>query len=398
MKKIKIKVIGLFSGCGGLDLGFKQAGYDLIWANDILKDACDTYRLNIGDHIVNEDITKIDLAVIPNADVIIGGPPCQGFSGIGKRDPNDSRSSLVYSYLNVVNKIQPKIFLFENVTGILSSKAGDGSKVIDNLKLAFEDIGYHINIYTLNAADYGVPQRRKRVFIIGNNIGVDITAPPQTHFESEEGNEKWVSSFEAISDLASPTEEGAVKYKHKPQNPYQAFMRTNAHKTTLHITPYSSPTDKAIITHIKPGGNYMDIPDSVSTKRIMYFKSTGGRTTTYGRLDPNKPNYTINTHFNRPNIGCNIHYEENRMITIREGLRFQSFPDDFELVSKTQRNYYVQVGNAVPPLLARAWAEHLKKYLLNVPIPQEIIHSKLLKNEHLEPNLVIKYAIEFEAG
>ena len=101
MKKNKIKVIGLFSGCGGLDLGFKQAGYDLIWANDILKDACDTYRLNIGDHIVNEDITKIDLNTIPNADIIIGGPPCQGFSGIGKRDPNDNRSALVYSFLDL---------------------------------------------------------------------------------------------------------------------------------------------------------------------------------------------------------------------------------------------------------------------------------------------------------
>ncbi|MCI0920549.1 DNA cytosine methyltransferase [Sphingobacterium rhinopitheci] len=363
MTKNKFKVVGLFSGCGGLDLGFKQAGYEIIWANDILKDACDTYKLNIGDHIVNEDITKIDLDLIPNADIIIGGPPCQGFSGIGKRDPNDNRSTLVYSYLNVVNKVRPKIFLFENVTGIKSSKASDGSKVIDNLIKAFEDIGYYINIYTLNAADYGVPQKRKRVFIIGNRIGVDISAPSQSHFENEEGKPKWITSFEAISDLASPTENGETGYHHNPNNTYQALMRKNAKKTTLHIIPYSSPTDKEIICHVKPGGNYMDIPDSVSTKRIMYFKSTGGRTTTYGRLDPDKPNYTLNTHFNRPNIGCNIHFKENRMITIREGLRFQSFPDDFHLISKTQRNYYVQVGNAVPPLLANAWAEHLKIYL-----------------------------------
>ena len=132
----------------------------------------------------------------------------------------------------------------------------------------------------------------------------------------------------------------------------------------------------------------MDIPDSVSTKRIMYFKSTGGRTTTYGRLDPEKPNYTINTHFNRPNIGCNIHYEEDRMITIREGLRFQSFPDDFQLVSKNQRNYYVQVGNAVPPLLSKAWAEHLLSYIVDTPpiiksvkIPNS--PNKILENQNL---------------
>jgi len=392
MKKNKIKVIGLFSGCGGLDLGFKQAGYDLIWANDILKDACDTYRLNIGGHIVNEDITRIDLNTIPNADIIIGGPPCQGFSGIGKRDPNDNRSALVYSYLDVVNKVQPKIFLFENVTGIKSSKAADGSKVIDNLKQAFENIGYHINIFTLNAADYGVPQRRKRVFIIGNKLGVDISVPPQTHFENKEGKRKWISSFEAISDLDSPTENGETKYKHQPKNEYQTLMRKNGDKTTLHIVPYSSPTDKQIISHVKPGGNYMDIPDSVSTKRIMYFKSTGGRTTTYGRLDPEMPNYTINTHFNRPNIGCNIHYEEDRMITIREGLRFQSFPDDFQLISKTQRNYYVQVGNAVPPLLSKAWAEHLLKYLEDIPSPKAIHIAKSLESQTHKPELVNEYA------
>ncbi|MFT5780387.1 MAG: DNA (cytosine-5)-methyltransferase 1, partial [Crocinitomicaceae bacterium] len=175
-----IKVVGLFSGCGGLDLGFKQAGYDLVWANDILRDACATYKRNIGNHIVHGDLTEIDLETIPKADVIIGGPPCQGFSGIGKRDPNDDRSSLVYAYLNVVDKIQPKIFLFENVTGIKSSKAADGSKVLDNLRQAFEGIGYQVNIHTLNAADYGVPQKRKRVFIIGNKIGADITAPVQT--------------------------------------------------------------------------------------------------------------------------------------------------------------------------------------------------------------------------
>ncbi|MCX2678850.1 DNA cytosine methyltransferase [Galbibacter sp. EGI 63066] len=367
MKKNNTKVIGLFSGCGGLDLGFKQAGYDLIWANDILKDACETYKLNIGDHIINEDITKVDLNSIPKADIIIGGPPCQGFSGIGKRDPNDNRSALVYSYLDVVNKIEPKVFLFENVTGIKSSKAADGSKVIDNLKEAFEAIGYHINIHTLNAADYGVPQKRKRVFIIGNKFGVDITAPSQTHYENESNKKKWISSYEAISDLESPTDDGIVKYRNSPMCDYQKLMRKNSDNTTLQITPYSSPTDKEIIKHVKPGGNYMDVPDEVSTKRIMYFKSTGGRTTTYGRLDPKKPNYTLNTHFNRPNIGCNIHYEEDRMITIREGLRFQSFPDDFHLISKTKRNYYVQVGNAVPPLLSKAWAEHLFEYLIEKP-------------------------------
>lgn len=393
MIKNKIKVVSLFSGCGGLDLGFKQADYDLIWANDILKDACDTYRLNIGDHIINEDITKIDLDTIPYADIIIGGPPCQGFSGIGKRDPNDKRSALVFSYIEVVSKVQPKIFLFENVTGIKSSKAPDGSKVIDNLKVAFEDIGYRINIYTLNAADYGVPQRRRRVFIIGNKIDIDITAPSQTHFENETNKRKWVTSFEAISDLKSPTENGNVRYKHSPNNPYQELMRKNTDRTTLHFIPYSSATDREIIKHVKPGGNYMDVPDEVSTKRIMYFKKTGGRTTTYGRLDPQKPNYTLNTYFDRPNIGCNIHYKEDRMITIREGLRFQSFPDDFQLISKSKRNYYVQVGNAVPPLLSKAWAEHLLRYFEHISTSEDIHIAKSLESQSHKPKLGKEYVL-----
>lgn len=364
MSTKKHTVVGLFSGCGGLDLGFKQVGYDIIWANDFLRDACETYKKNVSDDIVWDDILNIDAKSIPKADIIIGGPPCQGFSGIGKRDPADERSALVYAYLDVVKEVQPKIFLFENVTGLKSSKASDGSRVIDNLMEAFEKLGYHLNVYTLNAADYGVPQKRKRVFIVGNKFGVDIPPPVQTHYEDGVNGRKWVSSFDAISDLGTPTENGVVLYSSKPKSAFQELMRKDSKaETTLHITPYASPTDRQIIEHVQPGGNYMDVPDSVSTKRIMYFKRTGGRTTTYGRLDPEKPNYTLNTHFNRPNIGCNIHYDQDRMITIREGLRFQSFPDDFRLVSSNKRNFYVQVGNAVPPLLSKAWAEHLKSFL-----------------------------------
>jgi len=387
----KPKVISLFSGCGGLDLGFLQLGFDIIWANDILKDACESYKLNIGNHIVNEDITNINLDHLPKADLIIGGPPCQGFSGIGKRDPNDKRSDLVYTYLSIVKKVQPTIFLFENVTGLKSSKMkpsdtsmitqpslfesiedvtinyanqkNESNGVLENLKKSFNQIGYRINIYTLNAADYGVPQRRKRVFIIGNRLTIDIAPPYPTHYENSKLGKKWVSSFEAISDLQSPNMNGIVGYKYNPTNDFQRIMRSeNLTTTTLHFTPYSSNKDREIMACVKPGGNYMDVPDEIATKRIKYFKKTGGRTTTYGRLDPEKPNYTLNTHFNRPNIGCNIHYEEDRLITIREGLRFQSFPDHFDLISSNKRNFYVQVGNAVPPLLSQAWANRLIQY------------------------------------
>lgn len=368
MLRKNITVTSLFSGCGGLDLGFKWAGYNIIWANDIMKDAYDSYRENIGTHIVLADITKINLYQLPKTELVIGGPPCQGFSGIGKRDPNDPRSSLVWNYLDILKYIKPKIFLFENVTGLKNAKTVDGTKVIVDLIEAFGKIDYRINLFTLNSADYGVPQRRKRIFIIGNSLGIEISPPEETH--SKEGKDdlkKWVSSFEALSDLDYPTERGIVKYSKDPDCEFQKIMR-NENKnnfTDLHFTPYASKKDKEIIECVKPGGNYLDVPDSIATQRILYFKKTGGRTTTYGRLDPNMPAHTLNTYFDRPNIGCNIHYKDNRMITIREGMRLQSFPDNFRIISSNKRNYYVQVGNAVPPLLSYAIAKHLLKYLIN---------------------------------
>nr|MBX2846121.1 DNA cytosine methyltransferase [Saprospiraceae bacterium] len=125
---------------------------------------------------------------------------------------------------------------------------------------------------------------------------------------------------------------------------------------------YASEKDKELMEHIPPGGNYQDVPDNVATTRILNFKKTGGRTTTYGRLSKDMPSYTLNTHFNRLNVGCNIHYAKKRLISLREGLRLQSFPDDFEIISSNKRNYYVQIGNAVPPMLGKAWADHLKAY------------------------------------
>lgn len=356
----KKKIVSLFSGCGGLDLGFKQAGYSIIWANDILKDACETYKLNIGKHIVCGDITHIDKTGIPKADIVIGGPPCQSFSLVGKRDPNDFRSDLVWTYLEVLEKVKPQIFLLENVTGILSAKNPDKTKVIDNLTKAFEKIGFTISIHKLNAADYGVPQKRIRVFIVGNRNKEIIDAPSPTH-----NQEKWISAQEALGDLSDTSEDGTGKYISEPASPFQKLMRTGGKKKfNLHYTPYASSKDQELINHIPPGGNYMNVPDDIATTRILNFKKTGGRTTTYGRLSKDAPAYTLNTHFNRLNVGCNIHYDKKRLISLREGLRIQSFPDSFNVLSSSKRNYYVQIGNAVPPLLGKAWAEHLKKYLL----------------------------------
>lgn len=357
-------LVSLFSGCGGLDLGFEMEKYQTLWSNDFLDDACRTYRHNFKQEIVCDDINQVLLQNIPKSDLVLGGPPCQSFSLVGRRDPKDKRSNLVWKYLKIIDHIRPKIFLMENVTGLKSAKNLDGTKVLDSLVQAFKNIDYTIDVHTLNAADYGVPQRRKRIFIVGNLMGVSIPPPPPTNSQNGLSLPKWVSSFDALSDLGQTSDDGIGVYASEPQNDYQRSMRIADEKAvTLHFTPYSSVKDMEIIKAVKPGGNYMDVPDNIATTRILNFKKTGGRTTTYGRLDPSMPAYTLNTHFNRPNVGCNIHYRENRLITVREGLRLQSFPDNFELLSKNKRNYYVLVGNAVPPKLGMAWAKHLKQYL-----------------------------------
>lgn len=177
------KIISLFSGAGGMDLGFKEAGFDIIWANDFNSDAVETYRKNIGNHILLGDITKIKSNEIPGeygeVDVVIGGFPCQGFSIANKkRSMEDSRNFLYLEMLRIIKDKNPKFFVAENVKGLLSIEKG---KVIEMIVRDFEKLGYEVNYRLLNAADYGVPQARERVIIIGNRIGVENPFPIKTH-------------------------------------------------------------------------------------------------------------------------------------------------------------------------------------------------------------------------
>jgi DNA (cytosine-5)-methyltransferase 1 len=338
----KIKVVSLFSGGGGLDLGFINAGYDIIWANDTNKDAVMCYQHNIGNHIVCKNIYEIENRDIPNADVIIGGPPCQSFSLAGNRNCDDARGQLVWRYLDILKSHSPKAFLFENVTGLLSAKNSNGEKILPLLTSAFSNLGYTISCQTVNAADYGVPQLRKRVIIVGIKGETKFEFPKPSHnVDGSNGLLKYVSAKEAIGDLPLSIE----------------------NKEFDHLIPQMSELDKYIVAHVKPGGNYNDIPDDVPSERIKRLKREGGHTTCYGRLSPDKPAHTINTYFNRPNVGCNIHYEYDRLLTIREALRFQTFPDTYQLVCKSKTAKHLIVGNAVPPILAYALAKQLRKYL-----------------------------------
>ena len=223
---MSMKVVSLFSGGGGLDLGFKECGFDIIWANDMDKEAVSTYKENIGNHIVLGDITKIKEESIPQADVLIGGPPCQSFSLVGKRDEKDPRGELVWHYIRILKHVNPNYFIFENVVGLKSAKTKDGKSVIDELIHTFKDIGYSVKWEVINAADFGIPQRRKRIIIVGYKNGFNFSFPNTTHNENgTDGKLKWVSVSDALDDISEPTIEGIVNYKTLPMSDYQIKMR-----------------------------------------------------------------------------------------------------------------------------------------------------------------------------
>ena len=364
-----LAVAGLFVGCGGLDYGFNQAGFDLSWANEISSDASQSFKLLCGHMPVVDDIWNC-LDQIPKVDVVIGGPPCQSFSLVGKRLEDDPRGQLVFAYEKAIEKIRPKFFVMENVPGLMSSKI-DGKRLHLHLAEQFTQMGYHVGVHKLSAHDYFVPQKRVRVFMIGHRFGpVDlplITPGKYSKILGFDENALPVSVAEALDDLLSPLPKGSTDmafYKKKPHSYFSKLMRKEmGDEVSLQTMPTMSELDQAFVRHIPPGGNYTNIPDEISTKRIMGFKASGGRTTTYGRLHPDRPAYTINTYFNRPNVGANYHHREERLITVREALRLQSFPDKFTPFASTQRSLHMQVGNAVPPLLGRAIAESLVAFV-----------------------------------
>ncbi len=359
-----MKIVSLFSGAGGLDLGLKWAGLNIIFANDVEKDACATYKRHIGDHIVHGDINKL-IDQLPQADILVGGPPCQSFSLVGKRKKDDPRGELVFSYLKAVKQVNPSVFVMENVPGLMASKLND-IKLVEFLKKEFEDLGYEVEILKIDASEYFVPQKRKRVFMIGQKGKNTIDLQKGKKIVSEKinlGFDEVINVGVALDDLPNAVgkKESDPSYSTVHNHAYTRFMRKHNNKTiSFQNMPTMSDKDKAFIKHIPPGGNYTHIPDNISTQRIMNFKKTGGRTTTYGRLHPDKPAYTINTYFNRPNVGANYHHSEERLITVREAMRLQSFPDEFEPVFSNQRSLHMQIGNAVPPVLGWVLGEAIK--------------------------------------
>ena len=331
----KVRVASFFAGCGGLDFGFKNAGFALDTANEIEMNYAESYfkltnhKANVEDfwNLVNENF---------ESDIIIGGPPCQSFSLVGKRLSDDPRGKLVKGYLDLILQNRPKAFVIENVPGLAASNF-ENKKMPVFLKEEFDKAGYSTLVAKIDATEYFVPQKRKRIFIIGilnptAEIRLITRDDFRLHIQKRSGillNDEITSSKSALHDLGALVRKGEIsKYRKTKPTRYAELMRqSNTDGVTLHNPPTMSALDSEFIKFIPPGGNYLDIPDAISTKRILNFKQTGGRTTTYGRLHPDNPSYTVNTYFNRPNVGSNYHYEEQRLISVREALRLQSFPD-----------------------------------------------------------------------
>ena len=342
----KNKIIDLFCGCGGLSKGFEDAGFEIKLAIDMWEDAIKTYNHNLK-YPVGEcmDIHKLDddylKKMIEDNDIvgIIGGPPCQGYSSVGTRNVDDPRNHLYKEYCRIVEKIRPDFFLIENVKGLVTL---GGGVFKNDIISRFGKMGYTVSYKILNAADYGVPQNRYRVFFVGLKNG--------HHFKFPESFSYKVSTKEAISDL--PTLEDGIKktyYLEVPVSDYQKKMRGRQKILLNHEPTNHSEQTKKIISLISDGGTIKDLPVEYWNVR-KYNKA-------FQRMNSKGPSNTIDTgHRNY------FHYQENRIPSVRENARIQSFPDDFEFLgSKTSQ--YKQVGNAVPPLLAYAIACKIKEEL-----------------------------------
>lgn len=348
-----MNAIDLFAGCGGLSKGFMDAGFDVILGVDNNEPALKTFAYNHKNaKVLNGDLSKPETFSIirekidnKKVDLIIAGPPCQGFSLTGPRNFDDERNKLYLAVFEVVKEFSPSAFVIENVNGMATLYNG---QIKDEIIRRFEALGYLVNCKVLCAADYGVPQMRKRLIFVGTKPEYGKFVFPDPVVDPEH----YVTCREAIDDLPSlvtdlGTEESS--YTSEPRTDYQRLMRGNCNVLHNHVGTKHTEHVKSVIAQVPEGGNYKDLPEGVGTSRRFHEAWT--------RYDGHKPSRTIDTgHRNH------FHYEYNRVPTIRENARLQSFPDDFVFLgNKTQQNR--QVGNAVPPLLGYHLGLQIKKII-----------------------------------
>lgn len=354
----KCKVIDLFAGCGGFSVGFEKAGFSIVKAVEFDKNIAASYSHNHKNTVMlAEDIGQVDNERFfsrGEGDVIIGGPPCQGFSMAGARirEKNtfidDPRNFLFRHYVNVVRLVRPKVFLMENVKGILSKDNGAIFQEIVNAFSDPENFGgdrYYLHYKVCKAVEYGVPQQRERVVIIGLlNKDFDIEScfehAKEDILKIDAHFFDIVSLREAISDLSDPTEDGNV-FLQDPKSSYQEFLRDGCVVTKNHIASKHNSIALNRMRHIRVGENWQVLDEDINSVH------SGA----YGRLSWDRPTMTITTRFDTPAGGRFIHPEKDRTLTPREAARVQSFPDSFEFLGN-KTIVCKQIGNAVPPKMA----------------------------------------------
>lgn len=355
-QKKKYRVIDLFAGVGGLSYGFAtNANFEIVMANEYDKDIAKAYKLNhpsveviVGDI---KNITENDLEKYigkEGIDLIVGGPPCQSYSTLGKRKMDD-RAHLFEEYCRILSIVKPKAFVYENVQGLLSMQKG---KLIEIIKEKFSELGYDLKIKVLNAVDYGVPQFRSRVILVGM-LGKNIFEYPEpTHGE---GLIPYVTVEDALSDLPKlKSGEEKNEYATKPSNEFQKRIRKNNEILTDNIAPKNGNHLIRIMEALPDGGSKEDLPIEIRPK--------SGYGNTYAKMWWKKPAPTITRNFATPSSSRCIHPRDSRAMTTREGARLQSFPDDYKFYgSRTTKN--LEIGNAVPPFLSIVIAKKIQKAL-----------------------------------
>lgn len=398
------RVVSLFSGAGGMDLGFEKAGFDIVWANDFFKEAVESYKKNVSKNVVYGDITKINSSEIPDdIDLVIGGFPCQGFSVANtKRSMKDERNFLYKEMLRVIKDKNPKFFVAENVKGLLSMEKG---KVFEMIKKDFESLGYKVDARLLNAAEYGVPQARERLVIIGNRLGIENPFPTPTHwvdskqYKSKKGLKDPVTVKQAIgflsdvklSDYPITLENGSKIYNHiAATNVYDKFWGRKFEVNQADICDYlrywrdkSGYSTKKVDDHFgykytaghwfRKDNNSGSIPkpsDWWELKKLFKFDDKyDEQVTTMVEKEIKFEQSLRITNWDRPSdtitaTSPEIHVNKERRLSARECAMLQTFPMDYEFVGSLN-TIYRQIGNAVPVKLAEQIASGIYKSLEN---------------------------------
>ncbi len=363
-----LTALDLFCGAGGLSWGLMQAGWSVIAANEIAADFAASYRRNHPHTpLVEDDIRRLDFTAwreslgiaVGQLDLLCGGPPCQGFSTVGAKRIHDERNTLFHEFLRAIAAFGPRTVLFENVAGF--KRLYDGA-MHTALHRELHGLGYDTTGAVLDAVDFGLPQSRKRTFVLAwRREMTPVLLPTPTHFPREQSllGPPQRTLWDAIGDLPPLTVGAqATAYATPPQNDYQRALRGDEMQLTEHGCAQYGGKMQQILALIPPGGTVDDLPAALRPRR--YFKNT------YARLHADRPAPTITRNFGTPSSSRCVHPYQPRALSTREGARLQGFPDGYVFVgSKTAKN--LQIGNAVPPLFGAILGHQMRAALMTRP-------------------------------